>query len=95
MRARIIFFQPSIYTAVVLTNMTSLLAIMERVGVVRAGLLATMRQRGTGVVAVVAFGCSVVVGVGRGGQLPTLFGVGAARRRRRGAEGQPFEPHGA
>ena len=92
MWARIIFFQPSIYTAVVLTNMTRLRAVVERVGVVRARLLAAMRERRAGVVAIMT--CRVVVGVGGGGQLPTMVGVGAARRRRRGAEGQPFEPHG-
>ena len=81
MWARIVLVEPSVYTPMIFTNVARLLAVVERVGVVRAGLLATMRQRRAGVVAVVAFCRSVVVGVGRGGQLPAFVKLGAARRR--------------
>ena len=70
MRARVVLVEPSIYTPVVFTNVARLLAVVERVGVVGAAFLAAMRQRGAGVVAVVA--CRVVVGVGGGGQLPSF-----------------------
>jgi hypothetical protein len=42
MRTGVVFFQPSIYTPMIFANMTSLLAVVERVGVVGAALLAAV-----------------------------------------------------
>ena len=41
--ASVVLVEPSVYTTMIFTNMARLLAVVERVGVVGARLLATMR----------------------------------------------------